>query len=315
MNHPRLRRILILAVSFLAPVAALLIATPATAQQAAPVKVTVRITDSGFDPKSVDVPMGARVELTFVWDQPAHPDETHVITIPGYKLESEQVDRTNKQTVLAFVANKTGAFNFKCDTECDTHDYLQAGTINVVAGGASSTGGAGGGGSTAGAATLQASKIAVDPVTGVIVRGNSVSIAATLKSTEGKPISKAEVAFFAKRTFLGREAEVPIGTAKTDAAGNAYTIYHPTNADGGSIVARFEGGGVYDRTELSFNLAPSNQFQPIRLAATDDDLHGIKRFAPFALIGIIGGVWLSFAFMLLQAWGISRVRPEGGSSR
>lgn len=312
MRYARLRHIFILAAAFLAPVAWLLFAPPVAAEQAAPVKVTIRITDSGFDPKSVDVPMGAQVELTFVWDQPAHPDETHVITVPGYKLESEQVDRTNKQTVLAFVATKTGSFNFKCDTECDTHDYLQAGTINVVAGGAPSAGGTGGGGT---AASLQASKLLVDPVTGVMVRGNSVSIAASLKSTDGKPISKAEVAFFAKRSFLGREAEVPIGTGKTDAAGNVYTIYHPTNADGGSIIARFEGGGLYDKTEVSFSLAPSTQFQPVPLGATDDDLHGIKRIAPFALIGLVGGVWLSFAFMLFQAWGISRVRPEGGPSR
>lgn len=314
MRYARLRHIFILATAFLAPVAWLMFAPPVAADQAAPVKVTIRITDSGFDPKSVDVPMGAQVELTFVWDQPAHPDETHVITVPGYKLESEQVDRTNKQTVLAFVATKTGSFNFKCDTECDTHDYLQGGTINVVAGGTASGGSAGGGGNAA-TTSLQASKLFVDPITGVMVRGNSVSISASLKSTDGKPISKAEVAFFAKRSFLGRQAEVPIGVGKTDAGGNVYTIYHPTNSDGGSIIARFEGGGLYDKTEVSFNLAPSNQFQPKPLGATDDDLHGIKRIAPLALIGLVGAVWLSFVFMLFQAWGISRVRAEGGSSQ
>ena len=289
-----------------------------------PVKLTIKVTDTGFDPSSIDVPAGAQVELTFVWDNANHPDDEHIIVIPGYKLESEKIDRTNKQTVLSFIANKTGSFLFKCDFECDTHDILQHGNINVVAAGAASGGAASGGtgaGSTGGSAapsggaSLQVSQFVIDPVAGIVVNGNSVSIAAKLQSKDGKPISKADVAFYAERTFLGRKGEVPIATGKTDSAGNVYAIYHPTNSDGGTITARFEGAGLYDGTEQKVNLAGSPQFQPGAQSSPDDNLHGIKRVAPFALIGIIAFVWLVFAFLLFQAWGISRVHSEGRPSQ
>lgn len=288
---------------------------PSAVAEDGPVKITIKVTDAGFDPSSIDVPAGARVELTFVWDNPGYPSDEHIIVIPGYKLESEKIDQTNKQTVLAFIATKTGPFLFKCDSECDTHDILQHGNINVVAAGGTSTaaGGAAGGTSTA-AGALEASKFVIDPVTGIVVRGNTVSIAANLQDKDGKPIPKAEVVFFADRQFLGRHGEVPVATAKTDAGGNAYAIYHPTNSDGGTIIARFEGAGLYDATEQKLNLAPSSQFQPVAESTNDDQLHGIKEFAPFVLIGVIGAVWLGFAYMLFQAWGISRVHPGGGPS-
>ncbi len=282
-------------------------ATPALAEDG-PTKITIKVTDSGFEPASIDVPLNATVELTFVWDSPNHPLDEHIIVIPGYKLESEKIDAQNKQTVVKFVATKAGPFLFKCDFECDTHDILQHGNINVTAGGA---GGAAGGGSAAPA--LQASKLVIDPIKGIVVKGNTVNIAAALQDKDGKPIAKAEVLFFADRTFLGRQGEVPIAVAKTDTNGLAFATYHPTNPDGGKIIARFEGGGVYDKTENAFNLAGSPQFQPIPQSATDDSLRGMKSVAPYVFVAVIGGVWLAFAFMLYQAWGISRVRPAEGS--
>jgi len=303
------RRIALVAAILAVAVSALWLftgATPALADDG-PTKVTIKIADNGFQPASVDVPLNATVELTFVWDSPSHPNDEHIIVIPGYKLESEKIDRTNKQTVVKFVATKSGSFLFKCDMECDTHDILQHGNINVTAGGAA---GAGAGGS---ASSLQVSKLVIDPVKGIVVKGNTVNIAASLQDKDGKPIAKAEVLFFADRQFLGRQGEVPIAVGKTDANGLVFATYHPTNSDGGKLIARFEGGGLFDKTEQAFNLAGSPQFQPVPQSATDDDLHGMKSVAPYALVGVIGGVWLAFAFMLFQAWGISRVRRAEGS--
>jgi plastocyanin len=278
--------------------------TPALADDG-PVKFTIKITDAGFQPDTIDVPMNATVELTFVWDSQNHPDDQHIISVPGYKLESEKIDHINKQTVLSFVATKSGTFTFKCDFECDTHDILQHGTINVTAGGAGTTGSSGGG------SQLQVPKLVIDPVTGIVIKGNSVSIAAALQDKDGKPIAKAEVLFYANRTFLGRTGEVPIAVGKTDATGLAYATYHPTNSDGGKIIARFEGGGLYDKAEQTVTLAASDQFQPIPQSASDDNLHGIKKVAPYVLVIVIGLVWAAFAFMLFQAWSISRVRSGG----
>ena len=309
MRTCRTRLTLFAAVAVLAASMLALFVGAGTAAADGPVQVTVRITDAGFEPKSVDVPLGAQVELTFVWDQTAHPDDEHIIVIPGYKLESEKVDRTSKQTVLSFIASKTGPFLFKCDTECDIHDVLQAGTINVVA--ATTAGGS----TSPGTASLQPARLVMDPMTGIVVDGNTVSIAANLQDKDGKPIAKADVSFYASRTFLGRTGEVPIGTAKTDAGGNAYAIYHPTSADGGTISVKFEGSGLYDATEQSLNLAGSDQFVAAAATKVDDDLHGIKTVAPYVFIGVIGGVWLAFAFMLFQVRAIARTNARRNANR
>ncbi|MEP7216867.1 MAG: cupredoxin domain-containing protein [Anaerolineaceae bacterium] len=282
---------------------------PAARADDATVKLTVRVTDTGWVPDTIEVPQGALVELTFVWDNPNHPNDEHIIVIPDYKLESDKINSVNKQTVLKFIADKAGSFNFKCDFECDTHDAFQHGTIKVVAGSGGSAG------TGASAASFQASKIVIDPVAGVAINGNSVSISATLQDKDGKPIPKAEVLFFAHRQFLGRHGDVAIAAGKTDAGGNVYATYRPTNSDGGEIILRFEGGGVFAKTEQTFNLAGSPQFEPIPAFVTDDGLHGIKGFAPFVLVAVIGSVWLAFAFMLFQAWGVSRVRSEGSQSK
>ena len=306
MKKLRARLLQLAAVVALAAASLWVLGGATTARADGPVQITIKITDAGFVPDTVDVPEGAQVELTFIWDSPAHPKDEHIIVVPGFKLESEKVDTNNKQTIIKFVANKSGAFNFKCDFECDTHDILQHGTINVKP--------AAGGAGTAGSAALTPSKIVIDPATGVLVKGNSVSIAAALQDKDGKPISKSEVAFFADRQFLGRHGEVPIFVGKTDANGNIFATYHPTNSDGGKLIARYEGAGIYDKTELAFNLAGSPQFQPIPLAGVDDNLHGIKRGAPYALVAIIASIWIAFAFMLYQAWGISRARSGGSQS-
>ena len=281
--------------------------TPALAD-GTPVKITVQITDSGFQPNTVTVAEGQSVELTFVWAERSHPNDEHTINISGYNLESEQINNVTKTTVVDFVATKSGNFTYKCDFDCDIHDILQHGQLVVTA--------AGGSGAAAGnnAAALQAAQIVFDPKTGVVVSGNTVSLAAALQGKDGKPISRAEVDFYADRTFLGRSGQVQIARATTGANGIAYAIYHPTDANGGKITARFGGGGVYDKAEQTVELAPSPQYQPIPLAATDDGLHGMKQAAHYGLVALIGLVWCAFAFMLYQAWGISRVRQGGGPS-
>ena len=299
MNVLRMRLTLLIAVVAIALSALASIGSVQPALAADPVKITIKVTDSGFDPNSIEVPAGSQVELTFVWDSPAHPEDEHIIVIEGYKLESEKINRLNKETVVKFIADKSGSFNFKCDFECDTHDSLQHGTIKV---------GGGAGGAAGGASAFQPSKLVIDPISGVLVSGNIVSIAANLQDKDGKPIAKAEILFFADRQFLGRHGEVQIAVGKTDASGNVHATYHPTDPAGGKIIARFAGVGLYDKSETTYDLAASGRFQPVPEEATSDDLHGIKGAAPLVLVSLIGSVWLAFAFMLFQAWGISHVR-------
>lgn len=300
-----LTRLLILAVVVSSGLLALSGVRPAGAEDG-PARITVKVTDAGFDPKSIEVNQGQVVELTFVWSQPAHPEDEHIMVgYNGIKFESEKIDRDHKETTVKFIATQAGTFNYKCDVECDLHDDLQKGEIKVK----------GAGGAAAASSGLQQPKLLIDPVTGVVVNGNSVSIAATLQDKDGAPISKSEVRFYVERQFLGRTSEMEIGVGKTGANGVAYAIYHPTTPDAGKVIAKFAGGGLYDAAEQTINLAGSPQFQPLAAATPDDDLHGIKTFAPYALVVVIGGVWASFAFMLFEAWSVSRVTRGGESPK
>lgn len=299
MNRPR-HRTLALITLILVMAAAWPLAAPGAAHgQAAPVKITVKLTDSGFDPSVIEVEQGKSVELTFVWSHVVYPNEEHIVVIPGYKLESDKIDSAHKEMTLKFIAAQSGTFDFKCDVECDTHDILQNGLIKVKP----SSGG--------GTAALQPSKLVVDPVSGVLLKGRTVSLSAALQDKDGKPIPKAEVRFYTEQKFLGQTGLVDIGMAKTGANGYAYLLYHPTTSVPRTIIAKFAGVGLYDATEQTISLAGSSQFGPQVSLDSDDSLHGLKGGARLALVFVIAGVWLTFGFLLYQALSIRRATGGG----
>ena len=277
-------------------------ATPVLAEDG-PTKITIKLTDSGFEPNNIEVTQGQLVELTFVWDSPARPLDEHIMVIPGYKLESGKINSDHKETTVKFIATQSGTFNFKCDLMCDTHDLLQKGQITVKPAAGGTTG-----------ASLQPSKLVVDPVSGVVIKGGTVSLSAALQDKDGNPIPRAEVRFYAEETFLGRTGLIDIGAAKTGASGSANLLYHPRSDATRKIVAKFAGVGLYDATEQTIQLVGSAQFGPRVGANPDDTLHGIKGGAHLALISVIAGVWLMFGFIAFQAWGISRVKSPGADT-
>jgi plastocyanin len=273
------------------------IAGTASAEDA--VKITVKITDNGFDPSTVEVTQGQSVELTFLWAQVAHPDDEHIIVIDGYKLESEKLDSVHKSTTLKFIATKSGTFSFACDIECDIHAVLQQGVLKVKASGSAGT-------------TLTQSKIAIDPVADVKVTGDTISLAATLIGSDGQPIPKAELTFFVESQFAGTTGLMEVGTAQTGPAGIAQLSYHPSVQAAEKMVVKFEGLGVYDVSETTVNLPGSASFGTAA-AASDNTLHGIKSWAHVGFVLIILGVWFAFGFILFQVWKVSRP-PSGGGA-
>ena len=301
MNTRNIRILVGLAAFFFA---ALLVASGGAASpvhaQEKTVKVTVKVTDGGFDPAVVELDQGASVELTFVWAHVAHLQEEHVMVIPGYKLEAAKIDATHREATVKFVAAQSGTFDFKCDLECDTHDSLQNGQIKVKP----SSGGA--------SVQLVPSKLIVDPVNGVLIRGNTVAISTTLKGEDGQPIPRAEIHFYAQQEFLGRSGLVEIGVAKTLPNGYASVLYHPTTNAPRTLVAKFAGVGLYGATEQQIPLTGSDQFVS-RVDRTNDDdtLHGLKGAARLSLVVVIGGVWVAFGFMVYQALGIRRAAGGG----
>ena len=274
-----------------------------TYAQEAPVKVTVKVTDGGFDPPVIEVEQGKSVELTFVYANVAYANEEHIMVIPGYKLESDKIDSGHRQATVKFIATQSGTFDFKCDLECDTHDALQSGLIKVKP----SSGGS--------AAKLEPSRLVFDPVGGVLIKGDTVSFAALLQDKEGKPIPKAEVRFYAEQEFLGKTGLVEIGVAKTLPNGYANVLYRPTTNVPRTIIAKFTGVGLFDASEQSIQLVGSDQFRPRKVSASDDTLHGLKGGARAALVLVIAGVWLAFGFMLFQVFGIRRAAAGGETTR
>jgi hypothetical protein len=263
------------------------------------VKITIKTTDGGFDPPVIEVEQGKLVELTFVWDHTAYPQEEHIMVISGYKLETELIDAEHRETTVKFIAAQSGTFDFKCDLECEIHDALQNGRIIVKP----SSGGA--------AAQLMPSKLVVDPANGVLIRGGTVSIAATLIGEDGEPIPRAEVRFYARQEFLGKTDLMEIGVAKTLPNGFATLLYRPTTDSARTLVAKFSGVGLYDATEQEIALVGSDQFVPRAGDVPDDTLHGLKGAARVALLVVIAGVWIAFGFMAFQALGIKRSAGGG----
>ena len=134
-------------------VALLLAATSisqAFAQGAEAFKIRLEVTDGGYvcvegcdavqfgdtqwEPV-LEIEQGRLVELTFVFAHLDYVAEEHVMVLEGYKLEWDQIDFHNREATLQFIADQPGTFIFKCDVDCEVHDYMQRGHLKVTRGG------------------------------------------------------------------------------------------------------------------------------------------------------------------------------------
>ncbi len=290
-----------------------------------PVKLRVEITDSGFayngkegDPV-VEVEQGKLVELTFAWTHKGYVNDEHIIVLEGYKLESDKLTSAHREFTFKFLADKPGTFRFKCDLDCEIHDFMQRGALNVRRGG-------GGGG----AAALTPTKLNVTPSSWV-TGGDTVALMATLNDGSGNPVPKAEVRFLLDAEFAGRKGKMDIGSAKTDAKGVAFLDFKPTLAtDQYAITARFVGMGVYAESEQAIAIqstgAPPSAYvmeptgleiipawaAPLTVGVADRPIiHQIlDHWATFGLTLAVLAVWAIFAFILYQAFSISRVHDR-----
>jgi plastocyanin len=269
-----------------------------------PTKITVKITDAGFDPATITVPQGASVELTFVWSQTVNTGDEHIIQLSGYNLASDKIDRTNTTSTVKFIATKSGSFGFACNIECEVHGSLQNGTLKVTP---AAAGGAAGGAAGA-AAALTATKFTVDPAAGIALQGDHISILGTLTDKDGKPVSKADVTFLIKQQFAGTSGLMEVGTGKTGADGTVQFVYRPTTPDAETMVVHFDGQGLYDATDSNVDLPASRNFTPA-LVEEKEDILTFKFWAKVGFVVVIGGVWSTLLFILFQAFGVSRVKP------
>lgn len=266
-----------------------------------PEKFTINVTDTGFDPATIEVDQDATVEITFVWDQASYPDDVHIIIFKDFKVESQQIDTEHRETTVRLVANQSGTFTFKCDVECDAHDYLQAGKLVIKPSGSGGSGGGSG---------LVPTEMVVQP-SSVAIEGDAVSVLTQLIDDEGNPIPKADLRFMVEETFVGTTSFVEVGAAQTNDTGFARFSYKPTHTEPANLVVQFDGAGVYDATQLNVQVPGSNSFHPVQLDE-HESAATLRSWAPTGLVVLFLSVWSVLGFALYKAWSMSRIREEGG---
>ena len=141
-----------------------------------------------------------------------------------------------------------------------------------------------------------------------MVAGNElVTLMATLKDVKGAPVPKTELTFLADAEFAGTKNQMTIGVAKTDANGVAFLDYRPLSAGTQqTITVRFEGAGVYAESQQSLSLQKFGAGTAFK--ADPVGLEPLRDAAPWMLFGIVLAVWVTFAFVISQVWGIFRER-------
>jgi hypothetical protein len=268
--------------------------------------VTLATTDVGFECRvgcdhvtfngpwepTISVDLGALLELTFVWAHEGYLDEEHIMVLEGYGLEWAKLDRTNREATLQLIADQPGEFTLKCDTECETHDYMQHAALRVGASGGQ-------------AATKVPTTLTLTP-SAWVTAGEPVSLMAALKGEDSKPVAKAVIDFFVDAELAGVEGEMKVGTAETDDNGVAFLDFTPTlPSESETVRARFEGLGIYDGSDQEVVLQTVGQMTPA-YRVPDVGLAGLRAAMPRALGATILAIWLVLGYVALQIIGISR---------
>ncbi len=283
----------------------------AQASQVELVKIRLAVTDAGIEcldgcsivqiggnkwAYTIEVEQGARVELTFVWSHQSYLRDEHIMVLKDYNLEWDKISSGNREATLQFIADKPGAFNFKCDLECEIHDFMQQGTLEVKRGG----------GAAAFSPTLLKVSSSV-PSTA----GEAITLMAVLKdATSGDPVPKAEIHFYIDAEFAGAHGKMQIGKAKSDSNGIAFFDFQPTlSVPQYRITAHFAGAGIYDESENTVTIVETG-VPPAAYTVDPENLPGVRFWAPPVLAGILAGIWLAFAYVLFQVYGIWKDRAR-----
>jgi 5-hydroxyisourate hydrolase-like protein (transthyretin family) len=131
-----------------------------------------------------------------------------------------------------------------------------------------------------------------------------------LAMDNGEPITGVEVQFLRQVDFLGLRT-IPLGTARSDASGDARTTLEATSEEEQTIVVRFAGDEHYEAAELTEQVALSP------LVAVAPPVTGKAALSPIssAMPGLLGltaaGVWLlMFGLIAFTVLAIRRVRPS-----
>jgi hypothetical protein len=299
---------------FLVLMALLLAAAPLYTAQAhvlrlsQPVQIRVEINDDGFNHNgggdfNIDVELGQVVELTFVWAGEKNPDDEHIFVVDGYNLKSGKINSTHRETTLKFVADKVGTFDFKCDIDCENHDLLQKGHLNVKAG----SGGTGTGSEDARTPTSLAVTASAPEA------GAATTLTAVLTDADGAPVPDVEVTFSADAEFVSTKGQMEVGKAKTNADGVATIDYQPI-PEAQKITAHFEAVGLYGASQQTIEIKQTGTGSTYKMAPVGLEnapkSWALNHWGPLAILALVVGSWLVFGYVLYQVFGIARSRAR-----
>lgn len=261
----------------------------ALAQTPEPVKFRVPITDDGWPSSnfSLDVEEGRTVEITFVWEQKVHLSDAHVFVVEGYNLEADEINFEHREATLRFVANKAGTFRLKCDLECEIHDKLKNGAVNVARAGAGPAPGASSSSAGAGVETRPRTDLLLGaPVEAQV--GGAVRFTANVRSAVGAPIAGAPVVLYEVTGFYDTKVqEVEVARGTTDKEGVAALTYLARRSGPRSLKAYFAGdvGNAPSSVAIGLDVLDGGQVYGV------DPPAGIPGVSRFLVSGILILVW------------------------
>lgn len=252
-----------------------------------PQVVRIAVTNKGLDAKALEVKLeqGRPVELKFEYQETIN--DNHTFELEGYGLQTEALNPGHREVSLKFVPTQLGPVVFYCILDCEIHHYLQDQKLTVVPPG---------GGGTGAAVAERPTSLTLASLQQAS-KGEAVTVWATLRDADGKPITGAPVRFFVA-TQLFPDKPTAVGNAATDAQGQAKFSYTP-RADGKfTLQAKFEGGGIYSTSDASYSLEASNA-QPAYLEKPKG-LEAISHWAPTVVRLVLLGIWSTYAFVVYQ---------------
>ena len=249
---------------------------------------TVSVSQHGFENMvdyTLDVEAGHPVVITFTYaDMDMADDNPHEIKIKGPGVEdlpTIAVSRKNPTATISFTPKQMGTLRFVCVVPCLGMENLVGGQIKVVKPRAT------------GAPTLLALDLSPRDDGSVLAR-------ATLQDARGSPIADVPVIFIL-RTSLG--GDLVLGTPTTIKNGSAVIKIPATGIESLKVTAAFEGGNGLAYAEASREITVPGVKMMHPLAALSEPT--APPALALALLVVLGGVWLTYGYVVYQ---IARIR-------
>lgn len=265
---------------------------------------TVVVSRLGFngssDSMNLQVNQGDRVRMLFVYgDNDMMHSNPHEMTIDGYNIVTDTINKKTPTTVVEFTAGQAGKFVFYCSKPCAGMENLQNGTLDVK---------------PAKAAETMKTTIAIKHLE---IHHSEIllHVVSALADDKGRTVEGVLVHFFISTTF----GMMKIGSNTTQADGTAHLIHPLASVWEMKVGVHFDGSGIYQASEATTSFLPDGSVSEV--AATLPYVSGQNKLVDLRLIGIeplqgaimaivvaliVGSVWSTYAYVLSQ---ILKVRP------